>query len=168
MLILAMLAGRAEAGLLVGATAGPAVPIQLDTDSPRGMSIGGVVGYRLSVGPLHVRPDAIYRYNTSARASALGVGGAVTLGAPIAFGPYAHVAVGLGNGGALPVGDAGLLAEIGLLKPLHLGVSAGWEKTTPTGQLDLRDIECPAGTTTCGPRYAANWFVARATIGLSL
>lgn len=155
MLIVAMLAGTAEAGgVLVGASAGPALPLQLDTDSPKGMSIAGFVGYRAGLGPLHLRPDVMYRHNTASRTNAFGVGGAVTFGAPVAFGPYAHLGLGFGEGRSGAVGDAGVLAEVGLPGPLYVALNAGWESAG-----DVSEV--------AGLRLATNWFVARANVGLS-
>ncbi|MEZ4235969.1 MAG: hypothetical protein R3F59_07355 [Myxococcota bacterium] len=167
MFLMTLLASQAQAGFVAGATVGPAVPLQKDTESETGMSVGGLVGYRAGLGPLHLRPEATFRHNTGSQTSALSVGGAATFGALLSVGPYAHLGMGLGGGeGTGQVADAGAVAELGLKPlPLMIGASLGWERTRP--QKFTVDPDA-TGTYKVYPRYAENWFVAQLTVAVNL
>lgn len=125
----------ARAGGAVGAVVGPVAP--LEEGGGVGMSYQGYLGDRLSVGPVHLQPEVTGRWNSAARAGAVSAGAAVSLSlGPVALGPYAHVGLGVG-GGHGSVGDVGLLGEVTLLKPVIVGVRAGWQR-------DRVDQEAPS------------------------
>lgn len=165
--IVGWLVAPALAGPVGGATVGQVVPLQRDTDSPIGVSIGGELGYRAAIGPVHLRPDAIASFNTAAGTGALGLGGSATLGAPLAIGPRAHVGPGIGGGDRSWVADAGLLVEAEVSK-LLLGLSAGWERSR---SFALPPFDCSSSTADepCEPpRRATSWLVVRLGVALAL
>ena len=156
MIIALGLAGNAFAGAAFGVTVGPVVPLDRQTTLDAGMQYSAYFGDRASIGPVHLQPELVGRWNAAADAGALGAGGAVTLSiGPVALGPYAHVGVALSRNFG-PAGDIGALGEITLLKPLFLGLRTGWQRDG-VGYSSGGFVDSPAGT---------HWFGASAEVGL--
>lgn len=128
---LALAPGAARAGGFGAVMVGFSNPFDGDSGSGPGFVTGAFGGYRLRSGAFIVQPELVGRYNSSAGAVVVGAGAAVTGGAPLAFGAYAH-------GGAAIVGDprpsvdAGVVWQAVTAHPVGLGVRVGWHHDRPS------------------------------------
>ena len=156
MLWIAMMS-NAHAGFSAGALASAAVPISADSDSSPGSELGLWLGWRVSVGPIHVRPEVQGLLNNASSVGNVAVGGNVTFLGPVHVGPYVHMGLGLGDGGK-PTTDLGLVAEF-TPGPLLVGLRLGWEN------LPGADIDCHSLNGACGAP-SDHWLTAGLEVGL--
>lgn len=156
-MVLVLVSAQAFAGFQAGAVAGAGVPLDSPTASRTPGIEGGVyVGYRASVGPLHLQPEVLGRLNTEAPAGGLAVGGLATFGALVNFGVYAHAGIGV-VGYTEPTFDAGGVLEVRPpLAPVAVGLRIGWEDISPA---KYRCGDCP--------QPAEQWLMIGATAGVS-
>lgn len=120
----------ALAGPAAGVTASLGAALDRADRPALGAITGFYAGYRVDLGPLHLQPELVGRWNGGAAgAAALVLGGAVTVFNPVRVGAYVHTGFGAADGRS--VSDAGVMAELALPGPLAVGLRAGWQKDDP-------------------------------------
>jgi len=134
MVVLAMLAATAQAGVAVGALAGVEVPLPgpvqghaLDTTSSETGIVGGLfLGWRFELGAIRIQPEATARVNPWSYATLLGAGASATTATDLAVGAYVHAGLPYYEG---PAWDAGAVLELGYLETFRPALRIGYVRS---------------------------------------
>jgi hypothetical protein len=133
-MLLALLAEPAQAGVAVGVLAGVEVPLPgavqgHATDNTRSETgpVGGLfLGWRFELDAIHIQPEASARLNPWSYATLLGAGLSVTTPTDLAVGGYAHIGLPTYEG---PAWDAGAILELGTLEIFRPALRLGYVRS---------------------------------------
>ena len=134
MVLLALLAEPAQAGVAAGALAGVEVPLPGEiqghaTDNTRSETgpVGGLfLGWRFELDAIHIQPEAVARVNPWSNATLLGAGLSMTTPTDFAVGGYAHIGLPYYEG---PAWDVGAILELGSLKIFRPALRIGYVRS---------------------------------------